>query len=117
MFYLLISSYGYLYFIVDCLYICTEDAFPSQRLVQMERYVKRKNFDIAARHRFTDNVFIEHLSDKVWLILIGVSKCSVFVVQCLWGMIRISHNATDSQCDTRTQATLSKQVVGCAVYT
>lgn len=61
----MLQPYACVSFSADCLYICTEDAFPSQRLVQMERFSKYKHSEAAGKHRFTDNVFIEHLTDKV----------------------------------------------------
>ncbi|XP_067942459.1 DNA repair protein XRCC3-like isoform X2 [Watersipora subatra] len=51
----------------DSLYICTEDVFPTQRLLQME-HATRKRHPHMSRHRFMDHIFIEHLSDKDQLL-------------------------------------------------
>ncbi|XP_067942458.1 DNA repair protein XRCC3-like isoform X1 [Watersipora subatra] len=52
---------------LNSLYICTEDVFPTQRLLQME-HATRKRHPHMSRHRFMDHIFIEHLSDKDQLL-------------------------------------------------
>lgn len=44
-------------------YICTEDAFPSKRLVQMVDYRNRTSRN---DHKWLENIFIEHCPDTVW---------------------------------------------------
>lgn len=45
----------------SAVYICTEDSFPSKRLVQMVGFYKKEYKHI----KWLDNIFIEHCSDSV----------------------------------------------------
>lgn len=45
----------------SAVYICTEDAFPSKRLLQMTRFYSQKY----QRNDWMDNIFIEHIPDSV----------------------------------------------------
>lgn len=47
----------------SAVYICTEDAFPSKRLVQMANYHKRQ----FGNDNWLDNIFIEYCHDSVRL--------------------------------------------------
>ena len=57
------SLYNIVLFL-DSLYICTEDVFPTQRLLQLQESIRRTH-PLLSRHKFTDHVFVEHISDKV----------------------------------------------------
>ena len=48
------------------MYICTEDAFPNRRLVQMVSLLQQRCPDIQLMNiSFTDNVYVEHCADIV----------------------------------------------------
>jgi len=48
------------------MYICTEDAFPNRRLVQMVSLLQQRCSDIRAMNiNFTDNIYVEHCADVV----------------------------------------------------
>lgn len=51
---------------VGAMYICTEDAFPNRRLVQMVSLLQQRCPDIRLMNIcFTDNVYVEHCADIV----------------------------------------------------
>jgi len=48
------------------MYICTEDAFPNRRLVQMVSLLRQRCSDIQLMNiNFTDNIYVEHCADIV----------------------------------------------------
>ena len=52
--------------ILGAAYICTEDAFPNRRLMQMVQLLKDRATDpVVKNHNFTDHIYIEHVSDLV----------------------------------------------------
>ena len=56
-------------FCTGAMYICTEDAFPNRRLVQMVSLLRQRCPDIQLMNiSFTDNIYIEHCADIVCTI-------------------------------------------------
>ena len=53
------------------MYICTEDVFPSKRLYQLiGNFQKRLDADGYQQLKLGDNIFIEHLSERVgWVVV------------------------------------------------
>jgi len=48
------------------MYICTEDAFPNRRLVQMVSLLRQRCPDVQLMNiTFTDNIYVEHCTDIV----------------------------------------------------
>jgi len=61
------------------MYICTEDAFPNRRLVQMVSLLEGRCPELKLSNiRFTDNVFVEHCADIVCLYTVFYSVSSCF---------------------------------------
>jgi len=57
------------------MYICTEDAFPNRRLVQMVSLLRQRCSDVQAKNvNFTDNIYIEHCAD---IVCISYSFCTL----------------------------------------
>lgn len=46
-------------------FICTENAFPSKRLIQLASNFSKRVDSIAEPFDFLDNIFIEHVADSV----------------------------------------------------
>ncbi|KAF6023347.1 XRCC3 [Bugula neritina] len=72
----------------NCLYICTEDVFPSQRLLQLEQSIKHHN-PLLTNHRFSDHVFVEHISNKDQLLAALENKVPKLLARGLTNLIII----------------------------
>lgn len=61
----------------SAVYICTEDAFPSKRLLQMANFYQRQH----GNDDWLDNIFIEYCYDSVKRIIFFSSNYSYFIQQ------------------------------------
>jgi len=80
------------------MYICTEDAFPNRRLVQMVSLLRQRCPDIQLMNiSFTDNIYVEHCADVV---------CTM---QCiyLFCILYVSSVSSVKQCSHRFMKSLS----------
>lgn len=53
-------------------FICTENAFPSKRLIQMASTFAQRYDSIAEPIDFLDNIFIEHVADSVSILTLNI---------------------------------------------
>jgi len=66
------------------MYICTEDAFPNRRLVQMVSLLQQRCPDVQLMNiRFTDNIYIEHCADIVCMFCISCLSSNTNIRQVL----------------------------------
>ncbi|XP_050405437.2 DNA repair protein XRCC3 [Patella vulgata] len=80
-------------------YICTEDAFPNKRLQQLISHYNEKYSGLKERIQFSDNIYIEHISDYDGLTYCIHKKLPVLLAQGLIQLVIVDSVAALFRCD------------------
>ncbi|KAJ8308998.1 hypothetical protein KUTeg_013872, partial [Tegillarca granosa] len=81
-------------------YICTEDAFPSKRLHQILQHFSRKTENILeSKIKFSDQIFIEHVSDVEGLVYCTEKKLPLLLAQNAIKLVIIDSIAALFRCE------------------
>lgn len=92
------------------MYVCTEDAFPNRRLVQMVSLLQQRCPDVQLMNiRFTDNVYVEHCADIDQMLtlmshkvstLLAAGKIRLVIIDSVAGLFRGADDAVKSPATT-----------------
>lgn len=97
-----------------CLYICTEDAFPNKRLIQM---TTSHSMSKTESQSITDRIFVEHVEDLETLIsfletritnLLSNHKLKLIIIDSITALFRVEFENWELAARAKTLATVGK---------